>query len=198
MKYLKIIGLAAAAAMALMAFAAGTASATTLENGTSPYSHVTTLHASLVGTASLESTSGTTLDTCSEGQVKGTASTGSATTTVTGSVSTANLTWENCTATTDTLAGGTLEVHHIAGTNNGTVTGSGFEVTVNVFGSCIYGLGAGSVDLGVLEGNAHTAKLDIEAVVTEQGADKFLCPNDTVWDATYHVTTPTGLTVTAG
>lgn len=198
MRYLKMLGLAAAAAMALMAFGAGPAWATTLENGTSPYSHPTQIDLSLVGTTRSDSTGGSTLDTCAGGAIQGIPTTGSATETVRLVVSAANTTWSGCTSTTDTTAGGTLEIHHIAGTSNGTVTGTGFEVTVNIFGSCTYGLGSGAVDLGTLKGDDHTAILEIKAVITEQTEDKFLCPNDVIWAATYHVTTPSGLTVTAG
>jgi hypothetical protein len=200
MKYVKMLGLAAVAAMALMAFGAGTASATTLENGTSPFSHPTIIDASLAATATLETTGGTTLVTCTGGTIEGEASTGSATETVSGSVSTANLTWSGCSATVDTTQGGELEIHHIAGTSNGTLTGRTFEVTVNVFGSCTYGLSNNDTmrHVGTLQGDDHTAKMEISTIVFERTEDKFLCPNEARWTATYHVTTPTGLTVTAG
>jgi hypothetical protein len=199
MKYLKIIGLAAAAAMALMAFGVGTASATTLENGTSPFTHPTVLESSLVGSAILETTGGTTLDTCTESTVSGNPDTGSATATVKGA---ATVTFNKCTKSTTVDNGGELEIHHIAGTSNGTVTGNTFDVTVEAFEGtyCAYGLSKDDtmVHVGTLTGDDHTAKIEINTVVVEVTTDKFLCPNDARWTATYHITNPTGLTVTAG
>ena len=192
MKYVKMLGLAAVAAMALMAFAAGSASATSLDDGAGNALGVNSkIDATLIGgTARLESTSGSVLVTCTGGTVEGviTSTNGAL---VEGSVAKADLTWSGCTATTDTTGGGTLRI-----ASNNTVSGTGFEVTVNVFGSCTYGLGSTPVTLGTLEESDTNAVLNINAVVTEQTTDHFLCPNDTVWNAEYKVTSPTGLTVT--
>ena len=200
MKHLRTIALAVMAAMALMAFGAGTASATTLENGTEPFTHPTEIVASLTGTARLTDSNGNLLDTCAGGGVSGPVTqTGSSTETVKGTVAAAGLTWTGCTATTHTLQGGELEIHHIAGTSDGTVTGTTFEVTVNIGVSCTYGLSTTDtmVHLGTLKGDDHTPVLDIEKTVVKRGGG-FLCPGTAIWDATYHVTSPTGLTVTAG
>jgi hypothetical protein len=170
MKHLRTIALAVMAAMALMAFGAGTASATTIENGTAPYSHPVKIVASLTGgTARLTTAGGELLDTCTGGGVTGPITqTGSSTTTVKGTVAAADLTWTGCTKTTHTLQGGELEIHHIAGTSDGTVTGTTFEVTVAIFGvSCTYGLSTTDtmVHLGTLKGDDHTSVLDIEKTV---------------------------------
>jgi hypothetical protein len=195
MKYIKILSLAAVAAMALMAFA-GTASATVLKSGTTTLGVGTTIDASLKGSAKLES-GGEVLDTCTAGTVKGPiTNAGGSNATVTGEIK--ELTWENCTKPTTTLKPGTLEIHHITGTTNGTVTGSGSEVTINgIFGtSCVYGTGAG-LDLGTLKGVTSGSASLVINVSVPRTAGGFLCPSSAVWNAEYTVTSPTGLNVEA-
>ncbi|MGN6274963.1 MAG: hypothetical protein ACTHNP_03415 [Solirubrobacterales bacterium] len=197
MKYLKILGLAAVAAAALMAFVgAGTASATTLCKTTSTpcASLATTLESSLETgkTAKLEA-GGIVLDECSESGVSGTIEEQGSTVTAKGKVKKENLTWgTTCTHTTDTLAGGELEVHAITSSDNGTVTATGFEVTVNtIFGSCIYGFRTEHKDLGTLEGGT-TPKLVINTNVPLISGP---CPTTSTWNATYLVTNPKPLYV---
>jgi hypothetical protein len=201
MKYVKMLGLAAVAAMALMAFiGASSASATVLcktnlSSGCAAagWDYSGPLESSLApGTSAfLENTSGTIEDTCTGSTVKGEANTpAGATGTVTGAVTTANLGWSGCSQTTATVHGGTLEVHNIAGTSNGTLTAKEFEVTIVLFGvTCTYGAGAG-IDLGtVTEGNPAT--IDINTVVNKT-AGNFLCPSTSTWKGTYQITAPTG------
>jgi hypothetical protein len=196
MKYVKILGLAAVAAMALMAFGAGTASATKLclnnLSTTACSSHLATggtVEGTLTGSAILETTGGSTLDTCTGSTVSGktttTAATGSS---VIGDVET--LTWTGCTFPTGTVAKGSLEIKHIAGTDNGTLTGKGQEVTINTgfFGACTYGTGAGT-DLGTVVGGAP-AKLTINALVPLVKNESGLCPAEARWTASYTVTKP--------
>lgn len=199
MKYIKVLGLAAMA-MALMAFVgAGTASATTLDNGNGEMlSAGSSIDASLVESAELTNTEGKLLDTCTTGTIEGvTENTGSATETVKGEVTKENLTWGGCTAITQTLGGGTLEIHWTEG-HNGTVTGTTFEVTVNIAGiSCNYGLTKtdSMVHVGTLDGSDTEPLMTINTVVVLRGGS-FLCPSSGNWKAKYRVTTPTGLTVT--
>ncbi len=200
MKYIKMLGLAAVAAMALMAFGAGTASATELYQLKTGANAVTlgkgtTIDASLTGSAKLEA-GGEVLDTCTGGTVDGVVDNpGSSTTTVSGPIN--ELTWTGCTKPTTTVKTGALEIHYSSNTN-GTVTGSGSEVTINgIFGtSCVYGTGAGT-DLGTLVGatgpHAH-ATLAINTSVPRVSGG-FLCPSTAVWNANYTVTSPTGLVV---
>jgi hypothetical protein len=201
MKHLKILALAAAAAMALMAFGAGMASATTLDNGAGEHlSTGTTIDLSLVDTLKLESTSGTVLDTCMASTFSGaTSNTGSVTETVKAPISI--MTWTNCTTTTHNTQLAEFEIHHIAGTRNGTVTAAKFETTTALFGgTCTYGFSSdGSmVDIGTLTGSDTTPIFHFNVLVVERTGDNFLCPNDMRWSGTYHVTSPSGLTVTAG
>ena len=205
MKYLKMLGLAAVAAMALMAFlGASSASATVLcsKSGLTTtcskegkdYAAGTPLDASLKpGTKAVLNASGI-IDECSESTVKGsTANTGGAAETVHGEITVANLTWGKCTAEkTETVHAGQLEIHWIPGTDNGTVTAKEVAVTVKSAGiSCTYGAGTG-IDLGTLVGGSP-ATLSIETEVTVTGG--FLCPPKATWKAEYVVTEPTALWV---
>jgi hypothetical protein len=192
--------------MAVMAFVgASTASATELYDKTGGNNELVTLakgtkiEASLSGgTAKLTSTSGTLLDTCTGGGVSGTTSTaGSSTTTVTGGIT--SLTWTGCIEPTSTSVNGELEIHHIAGTTNGTVTGKNSVVKVNttIFEAiCEYTVGS-ALDLGTLVGastSTGNATLAINTVVPAKNS--FFCP-DARWEANYKVTSPLGLVVEA-
>lgn len=207
MKYLKIISLAAVAAMALMAFASS-ASATELykrtATGIETLKAGTTIEATLAtGTSSnLTTTEGTVLNTCTTSSVKGTtANAGSATETVRGEVKKENLSWSNCTAgPVTTITGGELEIHWISGTTNGTLTAKNFEVTTETFlGKCTFVAGS-ATHLGTLTGatsSTTSATMDINAVVTRKvnDPDSGLCPSSAKWTGTYTVTSPLGLVV---
>lgn len=199
MKYLKMLGLAAIAAMALMAFAgAGSASADELctENVTPcPAAKVvTSIEASLVGSAKLEA-GGVTLDTCTAGTVAGTVSSQGAGKAITGPINT--ISWGTgstpCTSTTTTIKTGTLEANWSKETN-GTVVSAGGEVTVNnsSVGDCTYGTGSGT-DLGEIKGGTE-AHLTIVATV-KKTAGGILCPGTAVWNATYRITNHTAVYV---
>jgi hypothetical protein len=211
MKYIKMLGLAAVAAAALMALiGVGSASATVLCTETpAAGKHCPTnttlgpakeddgdvLDASIETSALLKTSGGTTIATCAEGTVKGTITVaGNTTTTTSGDIE--ELTWAKCSTTVKTLANGTLEVHHIAGTDNGTVTSSGTEVTINFIGlSCIFK--TSNTDIGVLTGSGTMATFDIEGTIT--GTSGGFCPASGIWSGAYTVTTPSGsLFVAAG
>jgi hypothetical protein len=205
MKYLKTLGLAAVAAMALIAFVgAGSASATVLcdttstpcaekwKVGTEPRFTVKP------GTAGIwTDTSGTVVAKCPEGEIRGEiTNAGSATETVKTSVEPSDFTWpgvEGCIKTI-TVAGGTLEIHAISGTDNGTVTASGFKITIyfEAFGiSCIYGFTEGQ-DLGTLTASGSgSAILDINTVFFKKEGG-FLCPGDLKWAEEFTQEQPSG------
>jgi hypothetical protein len=199
MKYLKILGLAAVAAMALMAFA-GSASATKLYSGASPLGAGTEIKSSLASgtSATLTDTEGHTLDTCTGSTVVGkTSNAGSSTETVKGTIATTGLTWSGCTVATSTTEGGELEIHHIAGTTNGTVTAKGFKVSINtvLFGNCVYTAGTTPIHLGTLTGvTSLNATLHINAIVNKSSG---ICNSTAKWVGTYSVTSPAGLNVEA-
>jgi hypothetical protein len=202
MKYLKMLGLAAVAAMALMAFlGAGTASATTLCTTTETPctgSWLITptndphLVATQTGTGILQedkTENAATYVSCTGSEMTALSTkTGNSTETPTGEVKT--LSWSGCTSTVNTVALGTIEVHHIEGTDHGTVTSSGTEVTTNIIGvSCTFK----GTDLGTLTGGASPS-MDIKATV-DKTAGSFLCPPHATWTATYNITEPKPLYV---
>jgi hypothetical protein len=189
MKYLKMLGLAALSAMALMAFGAGTASATTLSVG----GVVQNKSVSLVSTiksgtsAVLRDTSGFSANTCTTSEVSGSTASPFSGTTVTGAVS--KLTFSNCSDPVTVHKNGTLHVAWTSGTN-GTVSSSGTESTMDgPFGylNCVTGAGT---YLGTLTGVAiGNARLDINAVIN--------CAYTFRWIGTYTVTGPERLGVSA-
>lgn len=196
MKQINMAAVVALSVVALMAGLASSASATTVEDATG--THPTVIDLSLVGSALLSS-GGNALYTCTGGTLEGMLDTGSATSTVTSSISAVNSTWSGCTNTTHTLEGGDLEIHHLAGTSNATVTGAKFKWTTRIFGvSCVYGLSNGPmVHFGTLIGSDTTAVLHIDTTIIKREGS-FICPNLASWKAIYHPTTSKGLTVTAG
>jgi hypothetical protein len=188
MKYLKMLGLAAIAAMGLMAFA-GSASATTLEVGGVAQNKAVTIEATLASgtSAILRDKNGTTNDTCTSSTVKGTTT---AFDPPSGPIGT--LSFGGCSHTTHVLANGSLSVAWTSGTN-GTVTSSGAEVTVvsTVFGaSATCKTGAGTV-VGTLTGvKTGNATMDINATTLNCGI-----LGTSSWTGTYTVTSPAGLGV---
>jgi hypothetical protein len=204
MRYVKIIGLTVAAAMVLAMFVgASAASATVLckESITSgcaaagqAYPAGTVLQRSLEGSSVLSS-NGNTLNTCTGGQFKSEiTNAGGASSTVSGPNTTIN--FENCAAVVHTESVGSLEIHHIAGTDNGTVTESGTVTGNTIFGTnCLYESGTGK-DLGQLQGGASPT-LSINITVNEAEPKKFICPDTRQWAATFRVTAPTPLYISA-
>ena len=196
MKYLKMLGLAAIAAMALLAFVgAGTASATTLEVKGVKQTGSVAIKASLkAGTSAiLKDKNGTTNDTCTGSTVEGstTVTTGTA---VSGPINKGGLTFTGCSHTTHVLKEkeGTLKVEWTSGTN-GKVISSGAEVTVvsTVFGaSAVCKTGAGT-EVGTLTGvAAGQATMHINATTLDCGI-----LGTSSWTGTYVVTSPEGLGV---
>lgn len=199
MKYLKMLGLVAVAAMALTALlGTGSASATVLcKTYVTPcptgwdYGAGTEIHATTAAgtTVEVRTTSGTVLKTCKSSTIKGkTTNTGSATETVLGNIE--EMTFTECTRSVAVLALGTFEIHYVGPKTKGVLTSKGAKITTNtIFGSCTYGTGSGT-QLGVLESDEVTeAELNLEAVLTkEEGSG--LCPADAVWLAKYKITSP--------
>jgi hypothetical protein len=204
MKYLKIIGLAALAAMALTAFlGAGTASASNLRifgSGTN-LKVGTTIEASLEkGTSAfLEDAFGLTAVTCTGSNVHGviertTQEPVGKTGQPKGKISAGGLTFTPCGHTVDVEANGELEIRNIAGTTNGTVFSSGAKVKVfNTLlnQNCIANTGAGT-DIGTLTGakSAITnATMDINGLIPLEGCSA----SNARWTGSYEVTKPVGL-----
>lgn len=198
MKTLKMFGLAAIAALGLMAFlGASSASADVLctenINPCPKGKTVTTIVATLHESSTLHNTAGTeTFDTCTESTVGGSIEHQGEGVNPSGNVTT--LDWGTsapCTHTTDTVKPGELEVDTVEGRS--TVTSRGAEVTVTIGGvSCIYGTGTG-VSLGDLTPGTP-ATLDVNAAVLKTGGS-FACPSSARWTAHYTITNHTSVFV---
>jgi hypothetical protein len=226
MKYVKMLGLAAAAITALMAFVGGsTASATVLCKTTVLGSPTGTtcpagwamvkgekLHAILESGASATLTGepGTEkIMVCAESTVEGEVTTeGSATETAKATVTVFTL--SKCTSpalggtacTYTMLKGGTLEAHWTSN-HDGRLTSNGTEVTTScnsIFGAihCIFT--TNNTNIGTISGSATTGKtatLKTFEVPLNQVATSALCPEAAGWDAEYEVTTPDLLNIAA-
>ncbi|MGN6276422.1 MAG: hypothetical protein ACTHNP_10935 [Solirubrobacterales bacterium] len=191
MKYLKMLGLAAMAAAALAAFlGAGTASATVIcktvpVGGVCPegWAYPVGTEGTATSTNSLKLVAGgITLDTCTGSTVSSSIkSAGSATSTVTSTLST--LTLGACTNETTVLNPGSAELHWIPGTNNGTLTTIGTQVTVRtIFGSCVYTVR----DAGTTEGgNPGTLTLNTQPTLISGP-----CPSESQLTGAYVATSP--------
>ena len=195
MKFTKILGVVAVAALALMAFAS-TASATRLEvNGVAKTTEDVTLEATLKSgtSALLTDTFNAFANTCTVSTVKGTDSTSTGGTGVAVSGPVSELSWSSCTEGNPTVdAKGSLTVENVAGTTNGTVKSLNAKVTVpSALGPLTCTTPAtGGTDLGTLKGVASgNASLKVEAVLS--------CGITAKWTGEYVVTSPTGLGVTA-
>ena len=209
MKYVKMLGLAAVVAAALMAFVgASSASATVLckttpTAGTCPpgqaYEAGTEIHAVNVGTVKLDTTFKNV--ECSGSTVKGvTSNEGGPTETVTGPEASAALTFTGCNCTVNVLKPGTLEIHLIEGTNNGTLTSNGAEVTVScstLFGTvhCIYETTNDSIGDLTASATSTSAAIFHSTAVINRKPTAAICSEESTWTATYEVTSPKPLYV---
>jgi hypothetical protein len=212
MKYVKMLGLAAIAAAALMAFVgASSASATVLCNveGTGSPTGTTCPagHAYGAGTKIEGANSGVVkLDTtfktveCNKSTISGEISgEGSATETVTGPEGT--LTFTECNCTVNVLKAGKLEIHWISGTHNGTLTSNESEVTVTcstIFGSvhCIYVTENDSIGDLTASATQTSAAIFHSTAVIKRKATNSLCSEESTWTATYSLSSPKPLYVT--
>lgn len=206
MKHLKALGLAVIAAAALGAVAGtGSASATVLCSVTeTPCSEAnlvkanTEIHADATPQSLFQRTDLLILESCTGSTFTSQViNKGGATETVTTGITSLNITWSGCegggVVATET---GNIEIHHIAGTDDGTLTGKGFGIEFLKTG-CTYTPGA-TFDLGRLTGSSEGSPplIDIATVMVKSKGG-FLCLSHIIWRATYVVTKPTPLYVGA-
>ena len=208
MKFLKLLGLAAAAVGILTALAgAPVASATVLcKNNVNTttcsekYPVGTELNSSLVTGGKFKLKAELWTLECSESSIVGmTTNAGSATETVSGPVETLRI--ENCNVgcTVTVLKKGTFEIHHIAGFDNGKFTSNGMEFTT-VCGTkignvhCIYV--TSNAEIGTLTGG-NPAKLVVNFSIARLATSSFCNPEAQV-TAEYEFTAPKPLWVAAG
>jgi hypothetical protein len=199
MKYVKVLGLLAVAAAALMAFA-GSASATSITSPTDTYytgnihavnenTHVI-LHSDLAGTIECKSTVEGKIETHGKGV------------TAAGKIST--LHFSECTNSwhVTVVAPGELQIHWKAN-HEGTLTSTGATVSTTRFGvTCNYV--TNETDIGTLtdshtagdtppanETKDGTATLHIEAKIPIHSGSSGLCGSSPAeWTGSYEVTTP--------
>jgi hypothetical protein len=197
MTSLKMMGLAAVAAAALMALVgASSASAAVLcKTNTNPcgskWAAGTNLEFSLKSgtSATWKGTAGEQLKTCTNAKLTAQMSnTGSATEPVKLKVSEDS--WTSCTVATTTLKLGEIEITNITGTTNGTVVLKGAEFTTNdfFFGDCSYGTATGGTDLGTLTSSSiGDSVIDVNAQLLPVGG---ACCPDVVWQESFTITSP--------
>ena len=193
MRYLKVLGLAAVAAAALMAFVgAGTASAETTackvtEEPCSVGNQVTSIVAHLApGTTAVLTPSGFFASdvTCTESTMSGEVKTA---TTPKGPGS---LSFVGCSDPVKVINSPEIIAHHDGG-HNGTLTAKSFEVEVEQSGlTCIFGTEANE---GITLTGSSTTPI-VDATATIPSTSGFPCPSSSVWHAKYHVTSPVFIT----
>jgi len=185
MKLTKILGIAAVAALTLVAFTS-TASATTLATNGVTQTGAVTLEATLTtGTTMLLSdTTSSLANTCTASNVEAT-TTSFTGTTVNGPVS--SLSFSGCTFEPIVVhKAGSISVETIGSGPNGTVRWTGAEVTVptGLFGTV--NCKTNNTDLGTLTGSSTgTAEIDMNVVLN----CGFFLPS-AKWQATYVLTVP--------
>jgi hypothetical protein len=184
----------AAMLLALSALAiTGSASATVLCTDSAcatVYPAGTKFSASLKpGTSSKFTSGGSTIDTCASSSFSGKTSSESGASIA---IKLETLTWGSCSQKTDTISFGSLS---IASTpeGNGTVSGSGSQVTIALSGiTCTYGTGTGTT-LGTIAGEAEPV-LTVSATLPRIAGGPF-CPATVDWDAEYVIAEPHALFV---
>jgi hypothetical protein len=202
MKCLKAFGMAIALAAALVACAGvGTSSATVLCKATqTPCAESNRIGAkSLIsadarpGTLRFETIEGFLLSECAEGGFTGEVlNAGGATATVTTG---ATLSFGGCTGAVSMVHSGEFEIHHISGTDNGTLTARGVlpMLEIKLF-SCTYYLPPAQ-HVGVVTGSAISPQVDVQTWLNYASGSG--CFEHIVWKTTYAITKPSPLYVGA-
>ena len=195
MKFLKMPVFAAVTAALMVLVLAATASATTLTgSGGSTLGSGTELKAENEGTLTLHPPIGDI--ECKKSSLGGkTTNAGGAGVEVEASIE--SLSFSECNATVTVLAKGSLKIKGTSG-NNGSLTSSGNEVTVEFAGfHCIFK--TSSTTLGTLTGSATTssnATLDISATIPRTGGRSgAFCGSTASWTGSYKFTAPSTLNI---
>jgi hypothetical protein len=196
MKYAKTIGLATVALAALLVMSS-TASATIL---TSPSgtTYTSTIKAEAAGTVSITSIfGGFGSIECTESAFEGKVETHGTGVTVGGKIT--HLTFGGCmggepTTATSTSGAGSLQIHSVSPTGNGTVTWFNSKLVVDntVFGRCSFTTASTGTHIGTLTGSSNTS---VGALLHIDDA-KLGSPCGTgTWEAKYKIVTPSFLDV---
>jgi hypothetical protein len=187
MEHLKMLGLAAVSAVALLAFA-GTASANPL---TSPpgTSYTGTIKAVSEGPVWLAGSFNTV--ECRKSTLEGKVE-AHGLSSASGKVS--SLTFSECSYPVTVESLGTLEINSIEG-GNGKVLSSGAKISISTsIGTCVYT--TSNTPIGTLTGSGITggnATLDSNSAAIPRTAGNFNCGSSGTMDGSYEVTTPSTL-----
>ena len=98
-----------------------------------------------------------------------------------------------CGCPVTTLKTGSMSVEHTASTMNGKLTTANIEVTINCMGHCVYGEGA----LGTLTGGAM-GTIDVNGTMNRVKGSLPGCPATITWKGSYTVTAPEPIYVSEG
>ncbi|HKF82440.1 MAG TPA: hypothetical protein VKB23_05720 [Solirubrobacterales bacterium] len=200
MDRLKMLGLIALAATAVMAFAA-TASATT---ATSPKGTVytSTVTASTEGHAILHDKSGLGITPECNGTLAGSIAEDGVGKAI--GIKVTTLGWSNCTNNwaLTTLKAGLVQIHSVSGSENGTVTSTGLEVTGKQSTTGLHCIWSTNVtDIGFLTSSTSTggnATIDMSGTLKRTGGSSgIFCGEEASWTGSYKITTPTTFYVDA-
>lgn len=183
MKHLRMLGLLAVAAAALMAFA-GSASATsvTSNNGTTPEIRATSSNSELDGAFVTVK--------CSHSEVHSKVEQHGPSVTVKGKNSL--LTFTGCNYEVTVKTAGSLELHGTSTTGNAALTSLGAEISIHTsIGTCIFT--TNSTVIGEITGSNHTggnAVLDLNSAKIPRTGGNFLCGSSGTWTGSYAIGTP--------
>ena len=184
MNHLKMLGLLAVAAAAMMAFA-GVASATTVKSGGSNYTSTITAESS---NSSLDGSFITV--SCANSHVQGKVESHGAGVTAEGKIS--SLSFTNCNYPVTVKKSGSL-VAHTTTTPNGTLTSTGAEIAIHTsIGECVFTTNATSI--GTLTGGTG-ATLDIDSSAIPRTGGSFFCGSSGEWTGNYTVSVPSNITL---
>jgi hypothetical protein len=194
MKFIKMLGLLAVAAAAMMAITA-TASATTLTSPTGTV-YTGTITAVSEGATSLHGPFTTV--TCQKSHVEGKVEKHGNGVTAGGKLST--LSFSECNFPVTVLKAGSLEIHPVTHTapgveTTGTVTSSGAEITIQTsIANCLFT--TSGTDVGTFTGTEDqktattTATLDINSAGIPRTGHSIFCGSSGTWTGSYEITTP--------
>jgi hypothetical protein len=201
MKFVTMLGLAAAAAMVLTALlGAGSASATVLCKeyevpclNANVWAAKTKIKATLEAKTSMDvkDIHGTVLNTCTGSTIEGrTTNAGGKGIAVVGDNETE--TFAGCTHAMTVEKTGEFAVHYLGPSTTGTWLFTNDNVTVEVFGAtCSYGSGTED-EVGIVESDESTTDAELDFVEAEftKLAGSLICPPVVFWSGEYLITEP--------
>ncbi|HEY6731013.1 MAG TPA: hypothetical protein VI039_08305 [Solirubrobacterales bacterium] len=201
MKHLKSLGLAVIAALAIAAFlGAGSASATVLCKVTATPCGAGNIYSGALKTSTtsavFKNSEGTAVSTCTGSELGGEIKeAGGASKPVV--TNTNHLVFTGCSTKTFVIRNAaTLNINHIAGTDNGAIEGKGeLTVTIKIEGTeCNFVLGATMIEFGTFKGGKPAA-IELSAILSKYSFFEFFCPSQVTWEGKYSVTEPASTTL---